>query len=219
MQNDNSRKIASLIDHTILKPNASVEEIGRFCAEGIEFGFCSVVVNPIHVSRVSQTLKGSGVKTTCVVGFPLGAELTLVKLKQTEMAIQQGADEIDVVIDLGAFVDGRYRDIETELAAIRRASTGKILKVIIETALLSDEGKITTSSISATAGADFVKTSTGFSTGGATVHDIALIRKTVGTEIGVKASGGIRTRADALQMLNAGANRIGTSVGPLVLKS
>lgn len=219
MQTDRSRKIASLIDHTILKPNASIEEIGRYCAEGLEFGFCSVVVNPIHVSRVAQTLKGSGVKTTCVVGFPLGAELTLVKLKQTEMAIEQGADEIDVVIDIGAYVDGRYRDIETELAAIRRVSTGKTLKVIIEACLLSDEGKIATSSLAAAAGADFVKTSTGFSSGGATAHDVALIRKTVGTEIGVKASGGIRTIADAFQMLDAGANRLGTSVGPLLLKS
>jgi deoxyribose-phosphate aldolase len=218
MKDGSSREIASLIDHTILKPNASVEEIERYCAEGLEFGFCSVVVNPIHVSRVSEMLKGSGVRTTCVVGFPLGAELTVVKLKQTEMALQQGADEIDVVIDIGAFVDGRYRDIETELAAIRRASTGKILKVIVEACLLSDEGKIATSSIAAAAGADFVKTSTGFSTGGATVHDVALIRKTVGPDIGVKASGGIRTRADAMQMLDAGANRIGTSVGPLLLQ-
>lgn len=218
MQDDSNREIASLIDHTILKANASVEDIGRYCTEGLEFGFCSVVVNPIHVSRASQMLKGSGVGTTCVVGFPLGAELTAVKLKQTEMALHQGADEIDVVIDLGAYVDGRYRDIETELAAIRRASKGRILKVIIEASLLSDDGKIATSSMAAAAGADFVKTSTGFSNGGATVHDVALIRKTVGPDIGVKASGGIRTRADAMQMLDAGANRIGTSVGPLLLR-
>ncbi|NOV20223.1 deoxyribose-phosphate aldolase [Ensifer adhaerens] len=218
MQDDSNREIASLIDHTILKANASVEDIGRYCTEGLEFGFCSVVVNPIHVSRASQMLKGSEVGTTCVVGFPLGAELTAVKLKQTEMALHQGADEIDVVIDLGAYVDGRYRDIETELAAIRRASKGRILKVIIEASLLSDDGKIATSSMAAAAGADFVKTSTGFSNGGATVHDVALIRKTVGPDIGVKASGGIRTRADAMQMLDAGANRIGTSVGPLLLR-
>jgi deoxyribose-phosphate aldolase len=175
-------------------------------------------VNPIHVRRVADALQGTHVSTASVIGFPLGGHVPALKVKETEVALEQGAGEIDVVIDLGAIADGRYADIESELKAIRRTSEGKIMKVIIEACLLTDERKIAASSISAAIGADFVKTSTGFSTGGATAEDIALIRRTVGPEIGIKASGGIRTRETALQMLDAGATRIGSSVGPLLLQ-
>jgi deoxyribose-phosphate aldolase len=218
MHDDISRDIASLIDHTILSPNATGGDVERYCAEAVRHGFCSVVVNPIHVSRVASTLRESGVRTASVVGFPLGATSTTIKVKETEVALQHGADEIDVVIDLGAMADGRFRDVEADLAAVRGFSAGKTLKVIIEACLLSEEDKIVASRISAAIGADFVKTSTGFSTGGATVRDVELIRATVGPHIGVKASGGIRTREAALQMLNAGATRIGTSAGPVLLQ-
>lgn len=212
------RQIASLIDHTILNANASARDIEAYCSDAIAHGFCSVVVNPVHVSRVSAALQGTNVRTASVIGFPLGGNVTALKVKETEIALEQGADEIDVVIDLGAMADGRYADVETELAAMRKVSAGKTLKVIIEACLLTEEGKIAASSISAAVRADFVKTSTGFSTGGATVEDIALIRRTIGPDIGIKASGGIRTRETAFLMLDAGATRIGTSVGPLLLQ-
>lgn len=207
-----------MIDHTILKANASSEEIDTYCSDAIEHGFCSVVVNPIYVSRVSAALQGTNVRTAAVVGFPLGANVTQLKVMETDAALRDGADEIDVVIDLGAMVDGRYADVENELIAVRKVSAGKVLKVIIEACLLTEEGKIAASSISTAIGADFVKTSTGFSTGGATVDDIALIRRTIGPDVGIKASGGIRSRDAALAMLHAGATRIGTSVGPLLLQ-
>lgn len=218
MQGNTERQIASLIDHTILKADASALEIEKYCAEAIQHGFCSVVVNPIHVRRVADALGGTNVRTASVIGFPLGGNVPALKVKETESAFEQGADEIDVVIDLGAMADGRYADVESELRAVRKASEGKIMKVIIEACLLTDEGTIAASSISAATGADLVKTSTGFSSGGATVEDIALIRRTVGPEIGIKASGGIRTRETALRMLDAGATRIGSSVGPLLLQ-
>lgn len=218
MQGNTEKQIASLIDHTILKADASAREIEAYCAEAIQHGFCSVVVNPIHVRRVADALRGTNVRAASVIGFPLGGNVPALKVKETEIALEQGADEIDVVIDLGAMADGRYADVESELKAVRKASQGKIMKVIIEACLLTDEGKIAASSISAATGADLVKTSTGFSTGGATVDDIGLIRRTVGPEIGIKASGGIRTRETALRMLDAGATRIGSSVGPLLLQ-
>ncbi|MDK1376798.1 MULTISPECIES: deoxyribose-phosphate aldolase [unclassified Sinorhizobium] len=218
MESGTNREIASLIDHTILSANARTEDIERYCCEAITHGFCSVVVNPIHVARVAGALQGTRIRTATVIGFPLGANLTSLKTQETDVALRQGADEIDVVIDLGAMADGRYKDVETELSEVRKISAGKILKVIIEACLLTDEGKIAASSIAAAVGADFIKTSTGSSTGGATVEDVALIRRTVGPNIGVKASGGIRTRSVALQMLDAGATRIGTSAGPLLLQ-
>lgn len=212
------RQIASLMDHTILNANASAREIEAYCSDAIAHGFCSVVVNPVHVSRVSAALQGSNVRTASITGFPLGSNVTAMKVKETEFALEQGADEIDVVIDLGAMADGRYADVENELAAVRRVSAGRTLKVIIEASLLNEESKIAASSISAAVGADFVKTSTGLSTGGATVEDIALIRGIIGPDIGIKASGGIRTREAAFQMLDSGATLIGTSVGPLLLQ-
>ncbi|ONG56397.1 deoxyribose-phosphate aldolase [Pseudoroseomonas deserti] len=205
--------LAKLIDHTLLKPEASAAELGRWAAEAREHGFCSVCVNPVHVKRVSDLLAGSGVKTCSVVGFPLGASTAAAKAHETAGAVADGADEIDMVINIGALRDGRLDEVQADIAAVRAACVGRVLKVIIETCLLTDDQKRTACALSVAAGADFVKTSTGFSSGGATEADIALMRGVVGAALGVKASGGVRTRAQAEAMIAAGASRIGASSG------
>lgn len=204
--------IAKFIDHTILKPETRKEDVIKVCNEAKECGFYSVCVNPYYVPLAKKELEGSDVKITSVVGFPLGATTKEVKAFEAKKAVKSGADEIDMVINIAALKNREYDIVKEDIKAVVDAIKDKaILKVIIETCLLTEEEKIKACQISKEAGAHFVKTSTGFSTGGATVHDIKLMRDTVGTDMGVKASGGIRDRDKALQMIEAGANRIGAS--------
>ena len=212
--------IASYIDHTLLKPEASRDDILKVCAEAAEYGFKSVCVNPLWVGTVHTALKGSGVLTCSVIGFPLGATTTEVKVFEARGALQDGADEIDMVIDIAAARRGDYDALVRDIAAVADEvhTGGGILKVIIETSLLTDEQKVLACQAAVEAGADFVKTSTGFNGGGATVEDIALMRPTVGPDLGVKASGGVRSREDAQAMIDAGATRIGASSGIAIVK-
>ena len=202
-----------MIDHTILKADATETDVIRLCAEAKEYGFASVCVNSSFVPLVHKQLLGSGVKTCCVVGFPLGAMSTAAKAFESKQARADGAQEIDMVIHLGALKDGRASYVFDDTIAEVDAADGALVKVIIETCLLSDTQKVRACELAVRAGAQFVKTSTGFGPGGAAVYDVALMRKTVGPDIGVKASGGIRTRQDALDMIHAGATRLGTSAG------
>ena len=211
--------INKLIDHTALKPNTNKESILKLIAEAKTYDFASVCVNPCWVALAHQELKNTDVKVCTVIGFPLGANTTEVKVLETKDAIEKGAQEIDMVINIAMLKDKEYDYVENEIHQIVEAAKDKaIVKVIIETCLLTDEEKIKACELSQKAGADFVKTSTGFSTGGATVHDIALMRKTVGAEMGVKASGGVHTHEEALAMVEAGATRIGASAGVKLLK-
>lgn len=211
--------INKLIDHTALKPNTNKESILKLIAEAKTYDFASVCVNPCWVALAHQELKNTDVKVCTVIGFPLGANTTEVKVFETKDAIEKGAQEIDMVINIAMLKDKEYDYVENEIHQIVEAAKDKaIVKVIIETCLLTDEEKIKACELSQKAGADFVKTSTGFSTGGATVHDIALMRKTVGAEMGVKASGGVYTHEEALAMVEAGATRIGASAGVKLLK-
>jgi len=204
--------IAKYIDHTILKADATVEEVKKLCKEAKEYNFASVCVNGCYAKLVSTELNGSDVKTCVVVGFPLGAMTKEAKAFETSDAIKNGANEIDMVINVGALKDKNYDLFKEDIEAVVNAAKGKaIVKVIIETCLLNDEEKVKACEISKEANADFVKTSTGFSTGGATKEDIALMRKTVGESLGVKASGGVRDYKAAMDMINAGASRIGAS--------
>jgi deoxyribose-phosphate aldolase len=205
--------LARVIDHTILKPDARRDEVLRFCREAREHRFYSVCVNPRWVPTVAEALAGSDVATCSVIGFPLGAIPTEVKAAEAAWVVAHGATEVDMVIDVGAMKDGELDHVRADIAAVKAACGSVLLKVIIETCLLSDAEKVTACRLAAEAGADFVKTSTGFSTGGATAEDVALMRRTVGDALGVKASGGVRTREDALKMLAAGASRIGASAG------
>ena len=212
--------IASMIDHTLLKQDATGEQIDRLCAEAAEYHFASVCVNPYYVVRCVKNLKGTGVKVCTVVGFPLGATTMETKVFETLQAVASGAEEIDMVINVCAMKSGHIRGVEQEIQAMAAAVEGKaILKVIIETCLLTDEEKVLACQIAKRCGADFVKTSTGFSTGGATVEDVALMRRTVGPEMGVKASGGIRDYAKAKAMIDAGASRIGASAGIAIVEA
>lgn len=205
-------QIAKYIDHTILKPQTTEEQVIKVCEEAKKYGFASVCVNAYYTSLVAKELKGTDVKTTVVVGFPLGATTKEVKAFETKQAIENGANEIDMVINIGALKDKKYDLVRDDIKAVVDAAKDKaIVKVIIETCLLTDEEKVKACELSKEAGADFVKTSTGFSTGGATVEDVRLMRKTVGEEVGVKASGGVRTIEDAKAVIDAGANRIGAS--------
>lgn len=211
--------INKLIDHTALKPNTNKESISKLITEAKTYDFASVCVNPCWVALAHQELKDTDVKVCTVIGFPLGANTTEVKVFETKDAIEKGAQEIDMVINIAMLKDKEYDYVENEIHQIVEVAKDKaIVKVIIETCLLTDEEKIKACELSQKAGADFVKTSTGFSTGGATVHDIALMRKTVGAEMGVKASGGVHTHEEALAMVEAGATRIGASAGVKLLK-
>jgi deoxyribose-phosphate aldolase len=206
---------ASLIDHTLLKPEASESDIRKLCDEAAKFGFASVCVNPGWVKKAAEFLRGTGVPVCTVIGFPLGATLPDVKAYEARRSIFNGAKEVDMVINIGALKSGDDCAVEDDIRVVADAAhENRVLcKVIIETALLSDEEKVRACLAAKNAGADFVKTSTGFSKGGATVHDIALMRRTVGTELGVKASGGVKGIDDARAMFEAGATRIGASVG------
>jgi deoxyribose-phosphate aldolase len=212
--------IAKMIDHTLLKPDATQQEIAQLCFEARKYGFASVCVNPTWVPLCAELLKGTPVKVCTVIGFPLGATSSETKAFETETAIRQGATEIDMVINIGAL---KARDLETVARDIRGVvnaahSHNILVKVIIETVLLNDEEKTIACLIAKEAGADFVKTSTGFAGGGATVHDVELMRKAVGPEMGVKASGGVRTYEDAASMIKAGATRIGASAGVKIVQ-
>jgi len=205
-------KIASMIEHTILKANATEEEVKKVCEEAIEYGFATVCVNPCYVLLAVDLLKDTKVGVTTVIGFPLGANSTETKVFEAVEAVEDGATDVDMVINVGALKDKKYDyvlyDIKEVVDAVDKRA---IVKVIIETCLLTDEEKVKVCEIAKNAGADFVKTSTGFSTGGATVSDIKLMRDTVGSEMGVKASGAVRTREDAIKVIEAGATRIGAS--------
>ena len=209
--------LARLIDHTILKPEASRADVARHCEEARAHGFASVCVNAVHTGFVAGLLAGSGVKTCTVVGFPLGAGSGEAKAAETALAVAAGADEIDMVLDIGALREGDAERVAADIAAVRAACPGKVLKVILETCLLDDAQKELGCRLSQQEGADFVKTSTGFSTGGATVADVALMRRVVGPDMGVKASGGIRTAEIALAMVEAGATRIGASASVAIV--
>lgn len=208
----NKKDLARMIDHTILKAEATEKEIEILCKEALEYNFASVCVNPSMVEKAAELLKGSDVKVCTVIGFPLGATTTEVKAFETEDVIKKGATEVDMVINVGKLKDGNLEYVKKDIEAVVNAAKGKALtKVIIETCLLTDEEKVTACKLSKEAGADFVKTSTGFSTGGATASDIKLMRETVGKELGVKASGGVRSLEDAMAMIENGATRIGAS--------
>ena len=202
---------SKLFDHTILKPETSKEDVKRICDEAIKNNFASVCVNQYRTKEVANLLKGTGVLTCTVVGFPLGAVSTDVKVYETKMAILDGADEIDMVINVGAMKDGNYEYVLNDIARVKEACGDKTLKVILETCLLDEAEKVKACELSLEAKADFVKTSTGFSKGGATAEDVALMRKVVGNNAGVKASGGIRDIEKAIVMVEAGASRLGTS--------
>ena len=206
---------ASLVDHTLLKPEATENDIKKLCNEAIEFGFASVCVNPSWVKKAAGFLKGSDVPVCTVIGFPLGATLSDVKAFEARRAIFNGAREVDMVINIGALKSGDDCTVEDDIRAVAQAAheNGVLLKVIIETALLTDDEKVRACLASKNAGADFVKTSTGFAKGGATVEDVALMRRVVGSQLGVKASGGVKGIEDARAMFEAGATRIGASVG------
>jgi deoxyribose-phosphate aldolase len=212
--------IASFIDHTLLKPEASESDILKVCAEAAEYHFKSVCVNPVWVKTVHTALKGTGVLACSVVGFPLGATPTDVKAFEARGAVLDGADEIDMVINIAAARAGDKGALVEDISAVAEAvhAGGAILKVIIETALLDDAGKVLACEAAMEAGAEFVKTSTGFNGGGATAEDVALMRRTVGPGLGVKASGGVRSLADAQAMIAAGATRIGASSGIAIVK-
>lgn len=207
------KTIASMIDHTLLKPEATPAQVERLCAEAAEYHFASVCVNPVYIPLAARLLKGTGVKVCCVVGFPLGAIAPEQKAAEAASCATMGAEELDMVIHVGAAKAGDWALVQRDIEGVVKAAAGHTVKVIIETCLLTDEEKVKACEAAKAAGAHFVKTSTGFSTGGATTHDIALMRKTVGPEMGVKASGGIRDYETAMAMIEAGANRIGASAG------
>lgn len=207
------RKISELIDHTNLSQDAVVDDIIKLCEEAVKFGFAAVCVNPIHVELVSSIIKNEESKVCTVIGFPLGADSSEMKFAETRFLVYQGAEELDMVLNVGALKQGEIGIIEDEIDKVVNASNGRCVKVIIETCLLSKAEKILACNIAREKGANFIKTSTGFSFGGATIDDVKLIRQTVGEDMGVKASGGIKTLPQFQSMVEVGANRIGTSNG------
>jgi deoxyribose-phosphate aldolase len=213
-------RLSHMIDHTLLKPDATQEEIAQLCYEARKHAFASVCINPSYVKLCSDLLKGSDVLVCTVVGFPLGATSTESKVFETQKAVRDGATEVDMVINVGALKSRDYELVERDIAAVATAchTGGAILKVIIEAALLTDEEKVAASYLAKITGADFVKTSTGFGPGGATAEDVALMRRVVGPQMGVKAAGGIRTYADAQKMIAAGATRIGASASVRIIQ-
>ncbi|WP_226036811.1 deoxyribose-phosphate aldolase [Aquibacillus saliphilus] len=211
--------IAKTIDHTALKADTTKEQIITLCEEAKENGFYSVCINPSRVEEAATLLKGSNVEVCTVIGFPLGASSSEVKALETKDAIENGATEVDMVINVGKLKDGDYQAVEKDIrAVVEMAKSKALVKVIIETSLLTDEEKVIACQLAVKAGTDYVKTSTGFSTGGATVEDIKLMRETVGPKIGVKASGGVRDRETTLKMIDAGATRIGASASVAIVK-
>jgi deoxyribose-phosphate aldolase len=213
-------RLGHMIDHTLLKPDATQDQIAQLCHEARKYGFASVCINPTNVKLCAQLLKGSPVPVCTVVGFPLGATPTDVKVFETQQAIRDGATEVDMVINVGALKSRDYELVERDIASVARAchAGNAILKVIIEAALLTDEEKVVACQLAKVAGADFVKTSTGFGPGGAALEDVALMRRVVGPTMGVKAAGGIRTYEDAQKMIAAGASRIGASASVKIIQ-
>ena len=211
-------KLNKYIDHTLLKADASQEQIETLIEEAKKYDFASVCVNPTWVSFAAQALKATDVKVCTIIGFPLGANTPELKAFETSDAIQNGANEVDMVINIGALKSRNFDLVERDIRAVVEAAKGTLVKVIIETCLLTDDEKVKACQLAQKAGADFVKTSTGFSTGGATVADVALMRKTVGPNMGVKASGGARSYEDALAFIKAGATRIGASSGVAIME-
>ena len=212
-------RISKLIDHSILNPETTIDDIRKLCIEAKEYGFYSVCVNSAYVNVAYNFLLHSDVKVCSVVGFPLGTMMKEAKAYETKVAIDSGADEIDMVINVGLLKSKKIDLFERDIKKVRDACHASVLKVIIETCLLTDQEKVLACKIAKECGADFVKTSTGFSAAGATEHDVKLMRETVGKEMGVKASGGIKTYEDALKMIEAGANRLGTSNGIAIVKA
>lgn len=217
-QQYDKKYIASLIDHTLLKPNATRNDIMKLCEEAKKYEFWSVCVNPCFVKFCKELLRGTNVRVCTVIGFPLGATTTSVKAYEAKEAISDGVDEIDMVININAMKSSEYDFVFKDILAVREATKGKVLKVIIETAYLTKEEKIKVCELAKKANVDFVKTSTGFAPSGATVEDVALMRSIVGDKIGVKASGGIKTLKDVVNMLQAGANRIGASASVNIIE-
>ncbi|PJF21087.1 MAG: deoxyribose-phosphate aldolase [Phototrophicales bacterium] len=215
-----AKTLAAMIDHTLLKPDATKSHIIKLCDEAKQYGFASVCVNGVYVPLAAQQLKGSAVKVCTVVGFPLGAMSTAAKVQEASIAIEQGAQEIDMVLHIGALKDEDISALSHDIASVVAECQlkGVLSKVILETSMLTDDEKVIACRVSKEAGADFVKTSTGFGGGGATVADVRLMRQTVGEEMGVKASGGVRTLADARAMIEAGATRIGASAGVAIMQ-
>ena len=217
---EDATQIANITDHTLLRPDATSQKITQLCQEALQHNFASVCINPTHVKLAVDLLKDSNIKVCTVIGFPLGASTPQDKIRETEETIEKGATEVDMVINIGALKEGNDRLVERDIDGVVQAahSRGMLCKVIIEAALLTDEEKVRVCKLAKKAGADFVKTSTGFSTSGATVQDVALMRQTVGPNMGVKASGGIKTLADAKNMIAAGANRLGTSASVAIVQ-
>lgn len=213
-----SDNISKLIDHTLLKANASRQDIQELCSQAIKQGFFSVCINPYWVKPAVDMLKGEKVRVCSVIGFPLGAYASRVKAFQSGIALEQGAHELDMVVNIGAVKDKDYSVVEAEIKEVKRVAGDNIVKVIIETCFLTQEEKVHLCKLVKECGADFVKTSTGFGTAGATVEDVRLLRETVGSHIGVKASGGIRNLETLMGMVEAGANRIGTSSGIIIME-
>jgi len=211
------KNLAKYIDHTLLKPTVTKPQLKKLCQEAIKYNFASVCVNPINVKYCSKLLKDSTIPVCAAIGFPLGANTKLTKYAEVKQSLQDGATEFDMVINLGALKDENHKLIHNEIYAVVTAAKGNLVKVIIETCLLTDEEKVIASKIAKKAGAHYVKTSTGFSTGGATIADVKLMRKTVGEKMGVKASGGIKSLADTKAMIAAGASRIGASAGVQII--
>ena len=218
MKESNLLKFAKYIDHTLLKPEATEADIKQLCSEAKDNNFATVFVNPYYIKLVAKLLKGSGVNVGCAIGFPTGAVTTRTKVLETELAIIDGANEIDMVMNIGALKSKNYNYVRDDITEVVNAAKPYAVKVILETCLLTDEEKVKAALIAKESGAKFVKTSTGFSTGGATVSDIKLLRMTVGEEMGVKAAGGIRDYKTAKAMIKAGANRIGTSAGVKIIE-
>lgn len=218
--NNIAANLARYIDHTLLKPDATSEQIAQLCQEARKFRFASVCINPTYVKLAAQLLQGSPVEVCTVIGFPLGANTSAVKSYETQRALYDGATEVDMVMNVGALKSGDYELVQRDIAAVSQVahSRNAVCKVILETALLTDEEKDKASRLAKAGGADFVKTSTGFGGGGATTHDVALMRQAVGPIIGVKASGGIKSFTDAEEMITAGATRIGASAGVQIMQ-
>ena len=214
------QNIAAMIDHTLLKPDVTPDQIAQLCYEARKYGFASVCINPAHVKLCADLLRGTNVKVCTVIGFPLGASSPEVKVYETETALREGATEIDMVINIGALKGGDHTLVARDIQGVVQVThaAGAIVKVIIETSLLTDDEKVTACLLAKEAGADYVKTSTGFAGGGATVQDVALMRRVVGPEMGIKASGGVRTFEEAKSMVAAGATRIGASAGVKIVQ-
>ena len=215
----NKKQIAGMIDHTLLKAAATREQIDQLCAEAREYSFASVCVNPVHVARAAASLAGTPVKVCTVIGFPLGANTSEVKAFETMNAVNNGADEIDMVLNVGAAKEGNWTAVESDIRAVVNAAAGRLVKVILETCYLTPEEIVCACKAAQAAGANFVKTSTGFGSGGATVADVALMKKSIPDTMCVKASGGIHSYDEAMALIQAGASRIGASAGIAIVSA